>query len=375
MDLLPLNRTDVQVGMEARFDIFDANGNKLLSKGVLVTSESMSERLLERGRRRSQEGDASVRAGGRESWVAATTVFAKLEAFSLELAGLHEALIQARGSSIGKSLHGLAARLIGCFEADQDGLLAALQIGSDHDTAATRMVHVCILSELISSRLSLSEQERTAIRVAALTYDVGMHAMRDELSAHAGELNQGQQDRLRTHPDLTVEILARAGIDDAYWLELVHSHHERIDGSGYPRGLLEAQITRPMRILALADIYSAMIRPRVYREALNAREAMRSIFLERGRLVDPELAAILVKALGIYPPGSFVRLASGEIAVVVARTENANVPELRSVVSIEGMARAVPVPRDPQESGFAIIGEVRASGCRFPMAPIRKLWK
>jgi HD-GYP domain-containing protein (c-di-GMP phosphodiesterase class II) len=375
MHLLPLNRMDVQVGKEARFDIFDANGNKLLSKGVVIASESICDRLLERGRRLPHEGSAGAGRGEDAVPRGPQTIFTRLDGFSLELAGIHEAIIQVRGSAHCEALDGLARRLIACLEADQDALLAALQIGCEQDTAATRMLHVCVLAELIAQRLELAQAERLVIRRAALTYDLGMHALRDEFSAHHGELSSDQVERLHAHPSLAVEMLARAGIDDAHWHELVLSHHERIDGSGYPRGLGGEQITRPMRILALADIYSAMIRPRVYREALNARLAMRTIFQERGRMVDQDLTAILIKAVGLYPPGSFVRLASGEVAVVVARSENANLPEIRAVVSIEGMPRAVPVRRDPQDPAYAIIGEVSASGCRFPMAPIRKLWK
>jgi len=374
MDLVPLNRMDVQVGMEARFDVYDANGKKLLSKGMAITSEALVERLLERGYRVPDTPGGGPRA--REGRVRPPqTVFARLDALSLELAGIHETLVHGRGSGHAEALHSLASRLVACFEADQDALLAAFQLGCEHDSAATRMLHVCVLAELLSARLQVPLEDRQRIRLAALTYDMGMHGLRDEFSAHAGELNPEQQARMQAHPQLAVDMLRRAGIDDPGWLDLVLYHHERIDGSGYPAGLSGGQLSRPLRILVLADIYSAMIRPRVYREALEARQAMRTLFQERGRLVDPELAQVLVKAVGIYPPGSFVRLASGEIAVVVARTGNANLPELRSVVSIEGMARAVPAPRDPQDPAYAIIGEVRASGCRFPIEPIRRLWR
>jgi HD-GYP domain-containing protein (c-di-GMP phosphodiesterase class II) len=375
MDLVPLNRTDVQVGTEARFDIYDTHGHKLLSRGVLITSEAMAGRLLERGRRNPDEASGACARGQGPEPRPPQTVFARLDGFSLELAGIHETLVHARGSGHAEALRSLATRLLACFEADEDALLAALHIGCEHDTAATRMLHVCVLAELMSARLQVPEAERQAIRLAALTYDLGMHGLRDEFSAHAGELSPAQQQRLHAHPALGVEMLRRAGITDPDWLALVMGHHERIDGSGYPMRLQGDQLTRPLRILVLADIYSAMIRPRNYREALQARQAMRTLFQERGKLVDPDLAAVLIKAVGIYPPGSFVRLASGEIAVVLARSANANLPELRSVVTIEGMARAVAVPRDPQDPAFAIIAEVQASACRFPLAPIRKLWR
>lgn len=202
-----------------------------------------------------------------------------------------------------------------------------------------------------------------------------MYTLSGALSTQAAGLTREQQERLHGHPQLGVDLLRRAGVDDAAWLEMVLSHHERVDGSGYPRGLRDLDIGQPARVLAIADIYSAMIRPRAYRGAIQAREAMREIFLERGRQVDPELASVLIKAVGIYPPGSFVRLASGEVAVVVARTDNASLPEIRSVVGMEGMPRAVPVARDPQDPRHAIVATLPSGEYRFPMAPVRKLWR
>ena len=89
---------------------------------------------------------------------------------------------------------------------------------------------------------------------------------------------------------------------------------------------------------------------------------------------NAELAALLVKSIGMFPPGSFVRLANGEIAVVTARTDNASLPELRSVVAMDGSPRTMPSPRDPQDPLYAIVSEYPISECRFPMAPIRRLW-
>ncbi|KAF1685974.1 hypothetical protein B1992_09720 [Pseudoxanthomonas broegbernensis] len=375
MDLVPLHRSDIQLGREAPFDIYDPHGNKLLSKGVLIASEAVWERLLERGRRDSSDEGASGSRNAEREVPPPPTVFDKVEAFSGELGALHDSLVGGRASGAAAAFHALSDRVVACFDADQDAMLAAFQIGCGDDTPATRMLHVCVLSELMSARLELEQAARRLVRVAALSYDLGMHALYGQLALQAFGLSREQQAQLHGHPQLSVELLRRAGIEDAGWLELVLSHHERIDGSGYPRGLHDSDITRPARILAIADIYSAMIRPRAYRGAINAREAMREIFLERGRWVDPDLSAILIKAVGMYPPGSFVRLASGEVAVVVGRTDNASLPEIRSVVGMEGMPRAVPVARDPQDPLYAIVATVPPSEYRFPMAPVRKLWR
>ena len=369
MNLVPLRRSEVRVGKRARFDIYDPHGNKLLSRGMLVASEGILERLLERGWR-----DADEMADAAQAAAPVATPFDRIDALCGELGGLHEIAATGSAPSLAAAFHALAERLADLLQAAPDTVLAAFQLGCEDDTPAARIAHVCVLCELVAERLQLEPAERRTIRAAALSYDLGMHAMREELSAHPGALSPAQWTRLREHPRLGADLLRRAGVADEAWLEAILGHHERIDGSGYPRGLSGDDIGRPARILAVADIYSAMIRPRAYRGALNAREAMRTIFLERGRLVDAELAALLVKSIGMFPPGSFVRLANGEIAVVTARTDNASLPELRSVVAMDGSPRTMPSPRDPQDPLYAIVSEYPISECRFPMAPVRRLW-
>jgi hypothetical protein len=128
-------------------------------------------------------------------------------------------------------------------------------------------------------------------------------------------------------------------------------------------------------LLAIVDIYTAMVRPRVYREALPAKLALRSIFLERGKLVDEGLAATLVKELGVFPPGTLVRLANKEVGIVVRRGQDAAHPQVARVMTAEGYRASVPVLRDTRDPQFAILDSV--SYDRFPgvLASAASLWK
>ncbi len=129
----------------------------------------------------------------------------------------------------------------------------------------------------------------------------------------------------------------------------------RIDGSGYPHGLAGGALGALARLLAITDIHSAMIRPRAYRDALHARHALRGIFLERGRQIDDALAAAFIKELGIHPPGTFVRLHNGEIAVVTRRQQSAAHPALKCVIGRDGTLLVRAAPCDCQRSESAIV--------------------
>ena len=110
-------------------------------------------------------------------------------------------------------------------------------------------------------------------------------------------------------------------------------HHETIDGRGYPAALRGDAISHAAQVLSVADRYGAMATGRAYRPAALPNAVLRQLFMDKDKNIDASLAGLLVKAVGIYPPGSLVALANGETAVVVKRTRSANHPVVRSVKS------------------------------------------
>ncbi|MDO9241406.1 MAG: HD domain-containing phosphohydrolase, partial [Methylicorpusculum sp.] len=178
-----------------------------------------------------------------------------------------------------------------------------------------------------------------------------------KLANQASPLSDQQRDIIKAHPELGRALLQKAGINNAEWLNAVHNHHERIDGNGYPDGLSGDAIPVAARILSLTDIYSAMILPRAYRDGFYVKKALRDIFLQRGSAVDESLAHLLIKEIGIYPPGTFVLLANGETGVVLKRapvdTESIHV---LSLLNPQGKPFANPKQRVSDETvAFKII--------------------
>jgi hypothetical protein len=118
-------------------------------------------------------------------------------------------------------------------------------------------------------------------------------------------------------------MLAEAGIQDEAWLQAVRLHHELPDGSGYPAGTSESSELAEM--LRFADVYTARLSDRADRPAISARQAGRE--LHQMAAASP-LAGALIKAFGIFPPGSVVRLVSGEMGIVVRNGEKAYHPHV-----------------------------------------------
>jgi hypothetical protein len=100
-------------------------------------------------------------------------------------------------------------------------------------------------------------------------------------------------------------------------VDVAYSHHERIDGNGYPRRLKESGISQFARIIAIVDAYDAMTADRCYAPAIPTTAALKCIFKDRGTHFDEHLALEFIKCVGLYPPGSIVELVNGFVGIVL----------------------------------------------------------
>ena len=241
------------------------------------------------------------------------------------------------------------------------GVLAALQLNRNARYQHMKELYAAVLCELIGRKIEMSPSARLLLICAALTQDIGMLDLQDDrLDKQTTALTDGQRRQIQKHPLNGLKILEQAGVKDSVWLSAVEQHHERLDGKGYPQALNGEQISQAARVLSLADIYVAMARPRGDREALLPRDAMKQIFQSRGEQVDPDMTKALVAVLGTQPPGSWVKLANGEIAVVVRRSKIPAFPLVGSVLTADGEHLERAVLRDTSEKPFTMVEMVKA---------------
>jgi len=185
--------------------------------------------------------------------------------------------------------------------------------------------------------------------LAALVHDVGMLGIPAEILTHAGPLDDAKRRAVETHPQAGA-VLAQRLLPTGAWLaEAVATHHERIDGTGYPNGLRDLQLTALPRLLAVCDVYSALCEARQHRDARESRTALADTLLlaEQGAL-DRQACERLLQ-LSFYPVGSVVELADGMVACVIATPtgkRDLNTPA-RPVVSVlaDSQGKLLPTPR------------------------------
>jgi len=248
--------------------------------------------------------------------------------------------------------------IITTCEKAPDAALGAVHLLHGHAYTAIHPIHIAALSHALCQVSNLPIEETKAIVSASLICNIGMHDLQKDLHSQAGALSQEQKEQINAHPIKSKQILESCGMDDKTILTIVAQHHERANGKGYPNKLNANEIHRGAKILALADCYTAMVSPRNYQEQIISSSALKTLFLERGKEYDEKLALLLIKHMGVYPPGTFVELNNGEIAIVVRRTNNNMAPQVASVISNKQRPLSRPIQRTNGSEEFAIKGIV-----------------
>jgi HD-GYP domain-containing protein (c-di-GMP phosphodiesterase class II) len=165
-------------------------------------------------------------------------------------------------------------------------LAAALELGGDDTSGhAERVTHLALE---LTRRIAPELADDPKLELGFLLHDVGMLGIRDAVLLKPGVLDPRELKEIRDHTRRGERVVAQ--ILDGVALDVVSSHHERWDGSGYPRGLREAQIPLAARIFAVVDSYDAMTNDRPYRKALTVDAALDEITREAGAQFDPAIA-------------------------------------------------------------------------------------
>jgi HD-GYP domain-containing protein (c-di-GMP phosphodiesterase class II) len=240
-------------------------------------------------------------------------------------------------------------------------LLFQLATNSPVGYSASHALVCAVLSHLIAAELKLPREERDSLIRASLTMNIAMTALQDHLAGQVERPSPAQMDAIRAHPVKGGMMLANLGVDNELWLDVVSSHHDdRADADD----LMSAPArTRLARIVRVVDRYAAMISPRKTRAGRSSTESMRSVMGEPGESVD-EVGQALVRTVGLCPPGTYVRLDNGDVAVVMRRSSVPNQPHVAIVLDQSGEPLGQPRLHRTAQSDPQIRSALTASSVR-----------
>ncbi|RTL38679.1 MAG: hypothetical protein EKK53_18720 [Burkholderiales bacterium] len=366
MKLVPIQQvgSHIKSGAALPFGVRDAEGKLLLAKGQMVPSDQMREALLNRGVFVDLDELRDASARGSEGGTGSEDFFARWEALQTRLSVLlrapQETLFLPRVKEC-------AAQLIGWAERFTDQVLFVV-IQHDHNRhevyGLAHLLHTAAVCAVLSRRLGWTPERQKSLVGAALTMNLSIIDLQGRLASRGGKLLPPQRAAINRHPDEAVAWLKNAGLDDAEWLAAVAQHHEQPGGGGYPQNLPDP--CEAAQLLRLVDIFLAKLASRGGRAGLTAPAAAKSIYT--GSNGHP-FAALMVKEFGLYPPGTLVKLASGEVAVAVRRGAAGNTPLVAALMNRHGDALGSPIRRDTALAEHAVTGLVSAQVLRVKLSP------
>ena len=188
---------------------------------------------------------------------------------------------------------------------------------STGDRAWMHPVNVTVLSLLLGNALGMSPDGLRDLGVAAFVHDVGKTRLPDRLRIADVNFAPAEYKEYQSHVVHSVAIAQQLGFSVAVQ-RTIFLHHEMMDGSGFPRRALAADISQPGRILALVNRYENMCNPSRPAAAVTPHQALSLIFSQMKDRFDPTVLAAFIRMMGVYPPGSVVQLSDGRYALVVS---------------------------------------------------------
>ncbi len=358
----------VHLGAPLPFNVRDANHTLLLARGQKVESGEQLQALFLRG---ALVDLAELQSARDEVMKAPRSQLPRLWAQGLNK--VSRALFGAPDDSFKGALDEATAPVQTLIERDPDlAIFQVLRQGANDDVAygAQRSLQTAITGMLVAQRLGWDIGQCERLFKVALTMNLSMLALQGRLARQATPPTMEQRHELQTHPLRSWRMLQQAGITDSDWLHAVLRHHEEDDGSGYPGGHTDAG---DLATLARrADVYTSKLAARSTRDAMAADMAGRQMFMQ-----DPghPMTAALVREFGIYPPGCYVRLSGGELAIVVARGPSITTPVVACLTNQHGMLLASPTRRQTDgkaQAVVAVVGE-RQVGARHSLDTLAAL--
>lgn len=201
---------------------------------------------------------------------------------------------------------------------NRDSLLWFTLIKKRDPYTSEHSLNVTILSIAFARYLGYSAQELQTIGLCGLLHDVGKVKIPLSVLTKEGRFTDEEYEVMKLHPGYGRDYLLKQPNIDYEVVHVAYSHHECMDGTGYPQGLLGPEISYYARLIAITDTYDAITNDRCYQRGRTTLQAQKILYEGAGKHYDEELVKSFIQWLGIYPPASIVEMSNGEVGIVLS---------------------------------------------------------
>ena len=196
-------------------------------------------------------------------------------------------------------------------------MIGLIQLKDKSDTLARKSVNVCILALAFGKHIGIPKDKMYALGLGALLHDIGMVQIPNRILLKKQPLTPAERMIMEKHTEYGLAVLAKTPGIPVDALKIVHSHHERMDGKGYPQKLQAKEIGLLVRMVTIVSVYEALTWECFYTETLSPVAALKYLYTSGKAIFDAHLVEKFIQALGIYPSGCVVELNTGELGIVV----------------------------------------------------------
>jgi putative nucleotidyltransferase with HDIG domain len=212
----------------------------------------------------------------------------------------------------------LVGEMVAAFLESPEATLHVMGEKAGSEDVYFHSLNVAILSMMMAKEIGLSPDLAREVCVGALLHDIGLNDIPDRIvKRSATEASKAERNFRATHVELGVAIGKKAGLS-AHALAVLAQHHEFVDGSGYPRGLKQDEMTPGARLVSLVNYYDNLCNPTDIAKALTPHEALSYMFAHCRPKFEIRALQLLIRSLGVHPPGSIVQLSNASFAVVTS---------------------------------------------------------
>lgn len=254
-------------------------------------------------------------------------------------------------------------------------LISLARLKTVDDYTYMHSVAVCAMMVGLAKQLGLDEAQTRSAGMAGLMHDLGKALMPMEVLNKPGKLSPAEFNIIKTHPSEGHRLLLSGDKVDALVLDVCLHHHEKTDGSGYPKGLKGDEISLFAKMGAVCDVYDAITSNRPYKSGWDPAESLRKMAEWANGHFDAKVFQAFVKSLGIYPIGSLVKLTSGRLGVVVEQTgKSLTTPSVKVFFSTKSNLRIPPEVLDLSLPGATEKIVSREDPAKWRFSDLNELW-
>ena len=353
MKLLRLCADQLKTNEPLPWNVRNEPGHLLLGKGFVVCSQAQLDALIERG--------VYVDADEFEAHEKARSIpRSQKNPFALWVDILRHTSHLLRNPKdnpqFAQDIGVLAVQIQGAMRDDVDaGTFEMVHGDPQGGYCVAHSMQTAFVASLASTRFGWTDSERLILVQAALTMNIAMIDTQNALAQQNTPLTPQQRAEIAEHPLKGRQMLEQSKVTCQDWLQAVEQHHITTDGRGLPQD--SSHLSQLACMIHYADVYLAKLSPRASRPAMPVNIAARELFLKAEGARNPYAAAI-IKEMGIFPPGSFVKLANGDTAVVLRPGERADTPLVHSLISGDGWVFPESLARDTARPEFKIVAAV-----------------